>query len=583
MNGVLRVWWRLRKNRLTLACLCSLAALVVLVVAAPLLPLADRNATALDQRLIEPLSSGYWLGTDHLGRDLLARLVFGARLSLGVALLGVTLAALLGSCIGLVAGYYSGRVDGVLMRLVDVLMAFPYLLLALAIVAVLGPGLRNATIAIALVNVPFFARTVRGHTLSLRKEPFVDAARLSGLSDGRILYSEILPGIVPTIIVAASTSSGWMILETAGLSFLGLGAQPPTADLGGMLGQGRHLLATAPHVSLIPGAFIFFVVALLNVLGDGLGDALDPRRVETGAAASEQAQAASALDAPEDTPSIQASDGGAESRDPLISVTSLSVSFQQSVAVRALSFAIGPGEKVGLVGESGSGKSVTALAVLGILEASARVRGKLSLFGKGLEPRSRTQLGKLRGGRLAWIPQDPMTSLHPLMRVGAQLTESLELHRGLTGAEARAEGVRLLTEVGIVDPEAGFDAWPHQLSGGMRQRAVIAMALAGESEVLIADEPTTALDVTTQAAVLECLESLCARRGLALLFITHDLALLSQLCDRVLVMYRGTIVERGSTRDVLERPQHPYTKQLISNVVELGAPERILGPRGAQT
>ena len=243
----------------------------------PWLPLPDPDVTDLANRLKTPLSSNHWLGTDELGRDLLSRLLWGTRVSLVVGFVATLAAALVGSLIGLVSGYFQGWIDSGLMRGVDTLMAFPYMLLALAIVAAFGPGLLNALFAIAIVNVPFFARTVRGATISLVKREFILAARLGGASHFDVLSRELLPNILPVIVVTISTTAGWMILETAGLSFLGLGAQPPTADLGSMLGEGRKLLFTAPHVSTLPGLVILILVISLNLLGDGVRDVLDPR------------------------------------------------------------------------------------------------------------------------------------------------------------------------------------------------------------------------------------------------------------------------------------------------------------------
>ncbi len=225
---------------------------------------------------------GIGCGTDQLGRDLLARLLWGTRTSLAVGLFAVLVAALIGTLIGLAAGYFRGWLDGLLMRSIDVLLAFPYLLLALAIVAALGPGLRNAMLAITLVNIPFFARTVRGSVLELAQREFIDAARLSGAGHRRILFGELLPNVLPVVVVLISTNLGWMILETAGLSFLGLGAQPPTADLGSMLGSGREFLTTAPRVAILPGLMILFLVVAINLVGDGLRDLLDPRLGATG-------------------------------------------------------------------------------------------------------------------------------------------------------------------------------------------------------------------------------------------------------------------------------------------------------------
>lgn len=254
------------------------AGMIVLVsLAAPLLPLPDPAATNLSGRLALPGAEGHLLGTDLLGRDILARLVWGTRTSLAVGFGATLVAATAGTLLGLVAAYVRGSTDWLLMRAVDVLMAFPYLLLALAIVAVLGPGLGNALAAIAIVNIPFFARTVRGATLAVSQQGFVDASRVNGRGPMGILFGHILPHVLPIIVVTMTTTMGWMILETAGLSFLGLGAQPPQADLGSMLGDGRLLLLVKPHLALLPGVVIFVLVVSFNLVGDGLRDALDPR------------------------------------------------------------------------------------------------------------------------------------------------------------------------------------------------------------------------------------------------------------------------------------------------------------------
>lgn len=271
------VWRRLKRNRLALAGLVVLALAVASALLAPLLPLVDPAATSPADRLLPPLSPDHLLGTDHLGRDILSRLVWGGRVSLSVGVFATLIAAVSGSLIGLFAGFYGGRTDSLLMRSVDMLMAFPYLLFAIALVAVLGPGLVNAMIAISVVNIPFFARAVRGATVSLVANEYVDAARVLAFSRLQILFREILPNVMPVIIVTMSTTVGWMITETAGLSFLGLGAQPPTSDWGAMLGAGRDFITRAPHVMLVPGSAIFVVVISLNFLGDGLRDALDPR------------------------------------------------------------------------------------------------------------------------------------------------------------------------------------------------------------------------------------------------------------------------------------------------------------------
>src|SRR5690625_3655085 len=290
-SGRLRSVSLLLNNPLTAGGFILLLVILLLVLATPLLPLQDPDATATSQRLLPPFSSGHWLGTDALGRDLLARLLHGAGISIAVGLSATVIAAFFGSLIGLLAGYAGGWPDSLMMRGIDMLMAFPYILLALAIVAALGPGLINALYAIALVNIPFFARNIRGVTRGLARREFVDAARLSGKSRAGILFTEILPNVLPIIVITMSTTIGWMILETAGLSFLGLGAQPPQADLGSMLGDGRAVLFNAPHVAIIPGVLIFLLAMSIHLLGDGIRDVLDPR-LRSGALARPMARTA---------------------------------------------------------------------------------------------------------------------------------------------------------------------------------------------------------------------------------------------------------------------------------------------------
>ncbi|MFP4536504.1 MAG: ABC transporter permease, partial [Alkalispirochaetaceae bacterium] len=263
-------------NRMATVGLIILLAVVLLVLAAPILDLPDPDVTKLDVRLLGIGSPGHPLGTDQLGRDILSRLLWGTRVSLAVGVSATAIAATIGSLIGIFAAFYGGWLDNTLMRGIDMLMAFPYMLLALAIVAVLGPGLFNALIAISIVNIPFFARNVRGATVGLVRLEYVDAARLSGMNDFKILFTELLPNVLPVIFITISTTVGWMILETAGLSFLGLGAQPPRADLGSMLGEGRKLILTAPHVATLPGLVILVLVIGINLVGDGLRDILDP-------------------------------------------------------------------------------------------------------------------------------------------------------------------------------------------------------------------------------------------------------------------------------------------------------------------
>ncbi len=559
-------------NTLATTGLIVLTLIVLVALAAPILPLQPPNVTDPSVRLLPPLSEGHLLGTDALGRDLLSRLIWGTRVSLAVGVSATLIAAFFGSLIGLVAGYAGGRVDTLLMRGIDMVMAFPYILLALAIVAVLGPGLLNALYAIAVVNIPFFARNIRGMTLGLSRREFVDAARLSGKSHFSILFGEVLPNVLPVIIITMSTTIGWMILETAGLSFLGLGAQPPQADLGSMLGDGRKVLFTDAHVSMVPGLMIFALVMSINLFGDGIRDVLDPR-LKSGALARPGARTAIKREAaPDEKPRENA----------VLDVQQMRTEFHVGgsiyKAVGGVDLHIREGECLGLVGESGSGKSVTAMSLMGLVPTPpGRIAGGAAWFsGEDLFAASDERIRQLRGGAVSHVFQDPLSTLHPLFTVGDQLIEAIQAHQPLSKSEARRKATDLLQSVRIPNAAERLNAFPHELSGGMRQRITIAMALANDAKLIIADEPTTALDVTVQAQILELMNGLRKERDTAILFITHDFGVVSAICDRVAVMYAGRIVETGTTEEILANPAHPYTAKLIDCVPVLGEPERRL-------
>ncbi|EPX85470.1 oligopeptide/dipeptide ABC transporter [Rubellimicrobium thermophilum DSM 16684] len=550
-----------------------LALILLLALATPFLPLQDPNATATAERFARPLSPDHLLGTDHLGRDLLARLVHGTRLSLAMGLAAALLAAVLGSILGIVAGFLGGRADNLIMRGIDMLMGFPYVLLALAIVAALGPGLVNALIAVAAVNMPFFARNIRGVTVALAGREFVDAARLSGMGNLRIMAVEILPNVLPVIVIALTTTTGWMILETAGLSFLGLGSQPPQADLGSMLGEARAALISHPHVAVVPGVMIFLVVMSINLFGDGVRDALDPR---LGAGAPTRPLPATVVDRTGPPPPSQAGHGALLAIDDLR--TEFRIGRRVLPAAGGVSLSLGRGEALGLVGESGSGKSVTALSVMRLVASPPGViaGGTVRLDDTEVLDAPLRILRGLRGRRVAYVFQDPQGTLHPLYRIGEQLTEAIRAHQPMSLQAARARAIELLRDVRMPRPEDRIDDYPHQLSGGQRQRVGIAMALANDPDVIMADEPTTALDVTVQAQILALLDQLRRERGLAILFITHDFGVVAQLCERLAVMYAGRIVEEGPTAEVLAAPAHPYTRRLIACVPAPGAGRRRL-------
>jgi peptide/nickel transport system permease protein len=429
------------------------------------------------------------------------------------------------------------------------------------------------------VNIPFFARGVRGGTLAVVHADFMAAARLCGLSDARIILSELLPNVLPGIVIGLSTLVGWMILETAGLSFLGLGAQPPQADLGGMLGEGRNLIQVAPHVATIPGVVILLLAIGINLVGDGLRDVLDPK-LKSGGLARTHARTAAA-------PAAERRHGlappGEQARLPL-AVRGLQTHFtigrEVYRAVGGVSFTVRSGEAVGLVGESGSGKTVTARSVAGLVGTPpGRIAaGEILHHGEDLVDVPMARLQAVRGGAVAYVFQDPQTTLNPLLPVGEQVAEGIRRHQGVSRAEAWRRALALLEQVRLPDAAARARSHPHEFSGGQRQRIGIAMALANDPELIIADEPTTALDVTTQAQVLALLNELRRARNAALVFISHDVGVIAEICDTVHVMYGGRIVESGPVRAVLTAPLHPYTQRLLACVPELGRPDRRIAP-----
>jgi peptide/nickel transport system ATP-binding protein len=246
-----------------------------------------------------------------------------------------------------------------------------------------------------------------------------------------------------------------------------------------------------------------------------------------------------------------------------VEIQNLSVAFGGAAALRGINLSVERGEAVGLVGESGCGKSVTWLAALGLLPASAKVRGSVLLDGTEILGAPKARLEPVRGGRIAMIFQDPAASLNPVHRIGRQIGEALGLHRGMTGDRAKAEVIRLMDQVGIPDAKNRINAYPHELSGGQNQRVMIAMALAGEPELLVADEPTTALDVTIQAQILDLVTTLRRDTGMALVLISHDLGVVSDTCSRIAVMYAGRIVEEAPSGQIFSNPNHPYTQGLL--------------------
>jgi peptide/nickel transport system permease protein len=466
----------------------------------------------------------------------------------------------------------------------DVVLCFPPLLLALLVVTLLGPGAATLIPVLAVLYLPGFVRVVYAGVLSVRSQEYVEAVRALGAGSIRIMARTILPNVAGPVLVQFSLAAASAVVLESGLSFLGLGVVPPAPSWGLMIGAARATMNQAPLLLLWPCAALTLTILAMNALCDALRDAVDPHGVPP---------RGRRFGLPALLPGLLPRTG------PMLEVRGLTVAIETPNGtihpVRDVSLSVSAGETLAIVGESGSGKSLTGLAVLGLLPPAARVQsGAAWLEGRDVLRLDEPALRRLRGGAMAMIFQDPLSSLNPVHRVGAQVAEALNAHPGTPRAgtqhagqpsgqpddrSVRSRVVRLLTRVGIPDPAARAQAFPHELSGGMRQRVMIAMAIANDPRLLIADEPTTALDVTIQAQVLQLLADLRRERGMALMFITHSLPVVAEIADRVAVMYAGEIVEQGPAEAVFARPLHPYTAALLRSAPreDGGLPEGIPG------
>ncbi len=547
--------------------LAALSALATLAVATPLLPLPDPARMDVAHRLAG-VTLAHPLGQDEFGRDELTRLVWGTRTSLAVALASTSLAGVVGSALGLAGGYLRGVTELLAVRSMDVVLCFPPLLLAALAVTLAGPGTSTLIAVLSVLFLPGFTRVAYAGVLGARSQDYVEALRVLGAGAPRIMARTILPNIAGPLLVQASLAAAAAVVLEAGLSFLGLGVVPPTASWGMMVQAARQTMAQAPSLLLWPCLALTATILTLNALCDALQTRFDPH--------------ASARSGWRRRPLACALGFGAGSAEAgnVLDVQSLTIEVSTPSGtirpVRDVSLRVRAEETLALVGESGSGKSLFGLSILGLLPPVARaVAGSVWFEGRDLLRADEPSLRALRGGRLATIFQDPMSSLNPVHRVGDQIGEAIAAHGG---RDVGARVARLLAQVGIPDPARRARAYPHQLSGGMRQRALIAMAIANEPRLLIADEPTTALDVTVQAQVLDLLATLRRKGGLGMVFITHNLPLVAEIADQVAVMYAGEIVEQGPTAEIFAEPMHPYTRALLRGVVaETGAPEGIPG------
>jgi peptide/nickel transport system permease protein len=567
---------RLLRSPVAIVSLAWLLLVAVVSTLAPLFTSASPTASKITEALAD-MGGNHPLGTDGVGRDVLAQLLYGGRTSLVGALIVVVVSLVLGLPAGVVAGYYRGRFDAAASWVANLLMAQPAIIILLVVLAQLGRSTALAMLVFGVLISPGVYRLVRASVVGVREELYVDAARVSGLGDTRIMRRHILPVVIAPTVIQMSQILGIAIVVQAGLEFIGLGSANQ-ASWGGMLNDAFQNIYTAPRLLLWPGLAIVLTVTACSLLGNALRDALGvtgriPRVRRRGAGA--PAPVAAAGTRP---------DAGETDTDALLVVEDLHVAYPQpgggeSEVVRGVSLTVRRGEILGLVGESGSGKTQTAFAILGLLPRQARTTAARMLFdGQDLRSLSPATVNRLRGRRIGYIPQEPMSNLDPAFRIGSQLSEPMRHHLGLSRQKAKDEALRLLARVGITDPERVYDAYPHQISGGMAQRVLIAGAVSCNPDLLIADEPTTALDVTVQAEVLDLIRELQEERRMGVVLVTHNFGVVADLCDTVAVMQSGRIVEIATADRLFAAPEHPYTRMLLDATLEDSPPRAALVP-----
>nr|WP_277751693.1 dipeptide/oligopeptide/nickel ABC transporter permease/ATP-binding protein [Prescottella subtropica] len=530
----------------------------------------DPEATDLS-RVLEGPSAEHLLGTDNLGRDTLSRLIDSSRIAILASFEAAGIALLVGVPVGLVIGYTGGWLDNVVMRVVDGFTALPGLIVAIAVIAALGPGIGNAMLALGLIFSTTFARVTRGEVMAARQHVYVEAAQVTGAGTPRILFRHVLPNIVGPLIVQLSLTLAAALLAEAALSFLGLSAQPPEASWGVMVAEGGQMLARQPFLVIPPGIAIGLTVLCLNIVADGVLAGLrdEPRasrRRRRSASRTPSAPITVALTSVTTTTVAELPDD----QDVVLQVRGLNVDVTRDsddvMLLEDVSLTVHRGRTLGLVGESGSGKTMAALAVMGLLPPAAHVTGgSVRLGNTELLGLSNSSWNQIRGARMSMIFQEPSTALDPAFTVGDQISEVIRCHSGMSRKDAHEKTLYLLERVGIREPHLRYKSYPHELSGGMAQRVMIALAISCDPELLIADEATTALDVTLKVQIADLLRDLQDELGMGMVFVTHELGMVADLADTVAVMYAGNVVETGDASALLKDPQHPYTAALLES------------------
>ncbi|WP_297590850.1 dipeptide/oligopeptide/nickel ABC transporter permease/ATP-binding protein [uncultured Mobiluncus sp.] len=602
-----------RWNNMSVSARIAVIVLLVLALISALAPLlapysasfVDTDAMAAAVKATRSKESApsmiHLFGTDSAGRDVLSRLLLGGKYSMIIGLSATFIALVIGAIIGSVAAVVRKWISEVIMRIMDIIMAVPGIAMAAVMVLVFSgifpPGnqvglVTVIIIAIAFVYIPQLARIVRANVMSAYGEDYVRAVIVSGARAPWILTKHVVRNTAAPVLVFATVLVADAIILEASLTFIGTGLKSSLVPTWGNVLSDASTNGSINHgawwTALFPGLLIMITVLCLNILSEGITDAmvaapasapvkveqntadreadallLDPRR-----AYQEQAESLRArLDALREVEQkrqdrMQDNFTG----EPLLEVKDLCIKFPRHGDVNVVdhvSFAVRPGETMGLVGESGCGKSITALTIMGLIDPRAEISGEAYYQGKDLFKMTRKERHALLGHEMAMIYQDALSSLNPAMLIRSQMKQ-LTKRGGTRSAE------ELLELVGL-DPKRTLDSYPHELSGGQRQRVLIAMALTRDPQLVIADEPTTALDVTVQKQVIDLLNELRNKLGFAMIFVSHDLALVAEVAHKITVMYAGQVVEQAPTIELLENPTHEYTRGLLGAVLSIEA------------